>query len=157
MTTDTTTKFKIAIGDNARADVVPAITYACVEGATIKDIVRFQVPYLNRYKGAPSEVYLSVGHCDVVQATLKKHRNKYEEFEFFMGPVVREFTDLILELRGKNASVIIYPLREPIDYTPVCAGLRPLAPYYEQGVKILNNYITGWGSKLNFVEIANVK
>lgn len=157
MTTDTTTKFAIAIGDNAHASDMPPITYGCVEGATIRDIERFQLPYLNRYKGAEVEVHLSAGHCDVVMMTLKKHRNRDIEFETMMGEVLHNFTDLVLNIRGKNATLVIYPLRSPKDYTPVCAGLSPLASHYDQGVKILNDYIMGWGSKLNFVTIERGK
>ena len=157
MTTDTLPKFKIAIGDNARSADIPSISYECVEGATIKDILRFQLPRLNRYKGTEIEVHLSAGHCDIVQATLKRHRNSDTDFNYYIGTILHDYTDLILQLRGMNAQLVIYPLRNPKDYTPMCAGLRPLAPYYEQGVKSLNDYICGWGSKLNFATIANVK
>ena len=158
-----TTKFALAIGDNARMADMPLVTYGCVEGATIGDIIKFQLPYLNRFKGAEIEVHLSAGHCDIVRATLRNHRKQGRpiaepeiNFDSEINAIIRSYTTLVTELRGKNATLILYPLRNPLSYTPICADLRPLAPFYELGVRQLNGYIKGWGSKLNFATIANV-
>ena len=161
MSTETEIKFKIAIGDNAREADIPPITYACVESATIKDIEKFQIPLLNRYKGAEIEVYLSAGHCDIVAASLKAHRRQGltrsdPEFSFdaCLDTILNQYTNLIINLRSeKNATLKLYMLRDPFSYTPICSGLRPLNSYYIDGVTRLNDYIKGWASKLNFATI----
>ena len=143
--------YEIAIGDNANFEAIPVgITYSCVEGSTIHDITRFQFRDLNHNVKI---VHLSAGHCDICHASLATKRGA--NFDVEMNQIIHNYTNLILSIREKtNASLTLYPLRDPKTYVPVCAKLRPLFPNYESGVKQLNAYIKGWGRKLNFTTIA---